>query len=498
MNVELHDTGIVIRPDPSRVLARFFVPGREDLAPGASRAGGVVERVLALEEAEVERALRDVERRCGPHHRSLDHMLRLHAEMMMPRVDSNVELSDARLRLLGATFTREDSLEGAALCNPSIVLHPRQRSDVDADFIISVRGIGEGHRSSIGFRTGTVRANGMVTIDDPGPYPEAAVDHSSIHQRSVFQAVFAERGNEPENIAFLLDGLDEEFDDAQLEARIVLLLTEDAGRNNTEDTAKEVRELAASGYSADFAESTELTERILWPHAPSESHGLEDARFVRFVDDNGDVTYFASYTAFDGIHIEQHMLDTKDFRSFRSAPMTGAAATGKGLALFPRKVLGQYAALTRSDRESNEVSFSHDLRHWPDHHTVQPPERSWEMVQLGNCGSPIETDAGWLVLTHGVGPMRTYSLGAILLDLEDPRRVLARTDGPIMMPDGDRAYGYVPNVVYTCGGMAHGDTLVLPYGIGDQKIAIATLSINDLLTTMSPVKPSHRRSDRIR
>jgi predicted GH43/DUF377 family glycosyl hydrolase len=487
VSVELHDTGIVVRPDPSRVLARFFVPGREDLAPGASRAGGVVDRVLALDEAEVERALHDVEQRCGPRHRSLDDTLCLHAAMMLSRVEFPVELSDARLRLLGATFTREDSIEGAALCNPSIVLHPHQRGGDDADFVISVRGIGEGHRSSIGFRTGTAWADGRVSLDPPGPFPETATTHTSLHQRSVFLALFTEHGNDPENISFILDGLEDQFDDDQLEERITLLMADDASRSNTVTTVLGVRELAASGYSAEFSATSELSERVLWPHAPSESHGLEDARFVRFVDDDGEVTYHASYTAFDGMRIEQHMLDTKDFRTFRSAPMSGAAATGKGLALFPRKINGQYAALTRSDRESNEVSFSDDLRHWPDHDTVQLPERSWEMVQLGNCGSPIETDAGWLVLTHGVGPMRTYSLGAVLLDLDDPRTMIAHTDEPIIVPDGDRWPGYVPNVVYTCGAMAHGDTLILPYGVGDQTIAVATLSISALIAGMSAV-----------
>jgi predicted GH43/DUF377 family glycosyl hydrolase len=492
VTVEVHDTGVVIRPDPARVVARFFVPGREDLAPGDSRAGGVVTRVLALDEVEVERALRDVELRCGPHHRALDDTLRLHAEMVLSRVDPQLKLSDARVRLLGATFTREDSLEGAALCNPSMVMHPRQRAAGDMDFVMSVRGIGEGHRSSIGFRTGTSYSDGRVTLDTPGPFPEASSDHSSLHLRSVFAAQFTERGNDPENIAFILDGLHEEFDDKQLEARITLLMADDASRSNTNSTVSALRGLAASGYRADFSGATELSERVLWPHAPAESNGLEDARFVRFVGDDGDVTYHASYTAFDGVKIEQHMLDTKDFQSFRSAPLTGAAASGKGLALFPRKVQGRYAALTRSDRESNEVAFSDDLRHWPDSQTVQLPERSWEMVQLGNCGPPIETDAGWLVLTHGVGPMRTYSLGAVLLDLDEPRRLIAHTDDPLLVPEGDRAHGYVPNVIYTCGAMAHGDVLVLPYGVGDRIIAIATLSIPELIADMRPTKGASR------
>ncbi|MBI4935364.1 MAG: glycoside hydrolase family 130 protein [Actinobacteria bacterium] len=487
MTVALSDTGILLRADTNRVLARFFVPGREDLAPGASRAGGVVERVLALGEDQVERALELVLQKAGPHHRCLGEVLRAHASNVISRVDPAVELTDARLLLLGATFTREDSLEGAALCNPSIVPHPDQPHEGATDFVLSVRGIGEGHRSSIGFRTGTVRDDGSVTLHAPGPYPETAVEHAGVHRRSVFLAQFTERENEPENIEFILEGLDDMFDDEQLEDRISLLKADDVSRSNTLATVRDVRSLASSGYRAEFSADSELSERVLWPHSPAESHGLEDARFVRFVEDNGKVTYYATYTAFDGLHIQQHMLDTKDFRTFRSAPMTGAAAVGKGLAMFPRRVHGRFFALTRSDRESNEVASSDDPRHWPDSQSVQIPERSWEMVQLGNCGSPIETDLGWLVLTHGVGPMRTYSLGAILLDLDDPTRMIARTDEPILSPEGDRTGGYVPNVVYTCGSMAHGDTLVLPYGIGDQAIAVATLSISELLRAMRRV-----------
>jgi predicted GH43/DUF377 family glycosyl hydrolase len=487
MTVALKDTGIVLRADTNRVLARFFVPGREDLAPGASRAGGVVDRVLALTEDQVERALDLVMDKAGPHHRSLETILSKHASMLESRVDGSVKLTPARVLLLGATFTREDSLEGAALCNPSIVPHPQQPHDGATDFVLSVRGIGEGHRSSIGFRTGTVRDDGTVTLHTPGPYPETAIEHTGVHRRSVFLAQFTEQGNDPENIQFILDGLDDLFDDDQLEERISLLMADKASRSNTAATVRDVRALAASGYRADFSEESELSERVLWPHSPAESHGLEDARFVRFTEDNGKATYYATYTAFDGFHIQQHMLDTKDFRTFRSAPMTGAAAVGKGLALFPRRVHGRFLALTRSDRESNEIASSDDPRHWPDQQSIQVPERSWEMVQLGNCGSPIETELGWLVLTHGVGPMRTYSLGAILLDLDNPTRMIARTDSPILSPEGERTGGYVPNVVYTCGSMAHGDTLVLPYGVGDQAIAIATLSISALLKAMRRV-----------
>jgi predicted GH43/DUF377 family glycosyl hydrolase len=214
---------------------------------------------------------------------------------------------------------------------------------------------------------------------------------------------------------------------------------------------------------------------------------MEDARFVRFTHDDGTVRYYATYTAFDGVNIAQHLLETDDFRTFVASPMAGSAAQGKGLALFPRKVGGQFVALSRADRESNAIAFSDDMRCWPTSEQIQTPTKPWELLQLGNCGSPIETEAGWLVITHGVGPMRTYSLGAILLALDEPQRVIAASDTPIIGPGIDRRDGYVPNVVYSCGGFAHGDVLVLPYGIADQRIAIATMSLSELVRSLTPV-----------
>lgn len=497
MNHLLTDTGIVIRPDATRVLARFYVPGREDLAPGASRAGGVVDRVLALDEVDVKAAITDVEATFSSRHRDLDGMLHRHAAKVLSRVDPLAGISDDRVRLLGSVFTREDSIEGAALCNPSIVPHPIQPTDGAIDFVLGVRCIGEGHRSSIGFRTGTVHADGSVTLDVPGRFPETAT-HVGLNLRSVLRDRSAELGDELENVTFVLDALPEEFDDEELEARLTELVADGASRSNIGQTIAHLRASSTSIYRAEFDESVELSERVLWPYSPAESNGMEDARFVRFVDDDGSVTYYATYTAFDGSHIAQHLLATADFATFRSSPLTGPGAVGKGLALFPRRIGGRYMALGRPDRETNEIAVSDDLTSWVDPKPFQVPEHAWEAVQLGNCGSPIETAEGWLVLTHGVGPMRTYCLGALLLDLDDPSIVLARSKDPVLTPEGDRWRGYVPNVVYTCGMMAHGDVLVVPYGMADQSIAIATGSVTELIASMEriarvlPPEPSHR------
>ncbi len=478
------ETGIDLHPDATRVIMRFFLPGREDVGPGDSRAGPVIHRLLELDETEVEAALDDIDARFSHRHLALHDTFNEHAAMVSTSLAPDTALSRARRLLLGASFTHEYSIEAAALCNPSAVLHPHQDSRTDARFIMSVRGIGEGHRSSIGFRTGSVTSAGTVTIDTPGRFPHTGTTTQEANHRSVFHAKLAELGDDNENAAYVLDGLPPRFDDAELDDRIQRLSADRAARRNTATTIEHLRNLARSSYRVVFPAPSELSERVLWPEAPAERVGMEDARFVRFIDESGDATYYATYTAFDGTNINQHLLETTDFATFTASPLAGDAAIGKGLALFPRRIRGQYVALSRSDRETNAIAFSNDIHRWTASQPIQVPTEAWEILQLGNCGSPIETAAGWLVLTHGVGPMRTYSLGAMLLDLEEPGRVIARCVDPILTPGNDRRDGYVPNVVYSCGGFAHGDILVVPYGVADQSISIATFSIDDLLRTM--------------
>ena len=367
------------------------------------------------------------------------------------------------------------------------MLFPDVTQGGSASFVMSVRCVGEGHRSSIGFRTGSVTSAGTVRLDPPAPFPVIAQATPALYRRDVVRAVLADLGDDHENASFVLDPLPDEFDDAELADRITVLTADVATRRHTDSTIANLRRVADSSYSVEFAHQTSLSERVLWPHSPAESHGMEDARFVRFTHDDGTVVYYGTYTAFDGANIAQHLLETTDFRSFVASPMAGSAAQGKGLALFPRKVGGRFAALSRADRESNAIAFSDDMRCWPTSEQIQTPAKIWELLQLGNCGSPIETEQGWLVITHGVGPMRTYTLGAILLALDEPQRVLATSDTPILGPGIDRRDGYVPNVVYSCGSFAHGDVLVLPYGIADQRIAIATLSISELVGSLRPL-----------
>lgn len=488
--VGIVDAGIELHPDPARTVVRFFVPGNEDVGPQDSRAGQIIERILDLDDVDVDEAVLALDRRFAHRLPRLTAMLDAHVDLAIHRLDPPPALGAARRRLLGAAFTHEYAVEGAALCNPSIVRHPQQPEAGTTAFVLSVRGIGEGHRSSVGFRTGRVTADGVVTIDPSGATAELGTVLPGVHHRSALHARLAERSDDHENAAYVLDSLPTTFDDQQLVGRLLALGEDAATRRHTVTTIANLYELATCSYRVEFPEQVPLTDRVLWPHSPLERHGMEDARFVEITDRSAP-RYCATYTAFDGRDISQSLLTTEDFRLFDVSPMGGAAARGKGLALFPRQVGGRYVALSRADRESNSVAYSDDLRVWDDARIIQTPRQPWEIVQLGNCGSPIETPEGWLVLTHGVGPVRTYSIGAILLDLDEPHRVIGATSTPIITPDEHA--GYVPNVVYSCGALLAGGRLVLPYGKGDRSIAIATIELSDLMDALRHRSADHRR-----
>ena len=478
-----------LQPDPSRVVARLFVAGQEVVGGSDARASGLVARLLALDEDDVQARVEELLVRFGGRHRDLIATFSHHADRIGNRVDPDLELSEERWLLLGATFTHEYAIEAASLCNPSMVPDPDQAGAPPGGLrvVMSVRGIGEGHLSTIGFRAGCVTADGAVELDDPEPYPTLGTIDPGVFDRAVFHGRLRALGRDGESAAYVLDHLGDTFTTDELEARLALLSGQGDTRRNARAIVALFRTIAACSYTAHFPVDTHISERVLWPAMAAESHGMEDARFVRFVEDDGTAGYLGTYTAFDGADVSQQLLQTADFRTFASSPMTGPAATGKGLALFPRRIGGRFAALSRHDRESNAIAFSDSLGQWGDAARFQVPRWDWEILQLGNCGSPIETEAGWLVLTHGVGPMRTYSIGALLLDLDDPTRVLATAAEPVLSPAADEQDGYVPNVVYTCGALLHGDVLVIPYAVADWAISVATLSCADLLASMASV-----------
>jgi predicted GH43/DUF377 family glycosyl hydrolase len=474
---------IRIAADTSRVVTRLFVPGHEGFDQQESRSSTVLQRVLALSDDEVKRSYEDVVARFEGRHHGLTETFLRHADELSDRLDPERKLTRTRRLLLGATFTSEYAVEGAALCNPSMVMHPDQTGVRRGGlrFVMSVRAIGEGHSSSIGFRTGTITAAGDVDLDPAPAFATKGRRDDAMFEAEVFKTELRRLRGGGDDAEYVLSHLGPRFSEAEMEVRLKLLEDHVATRKQAKRIVGLMRRIAERTYSIRFEDGTPVGERVLMPEMSAESNGMEDARFVRFVGDDGTVTYYASYTAYNGTDIGQQLLETKDFAHFTSSPMVGAAAANKGLALFPRRIEGRFAALSRSDRESNTITYTETPRRWEKGLACQEPTTSWEVVQLGNCGSPIETDAGWLVLTHGVGAMRTYCIGAILLDLEDPTRIIGRLREPLLSPAHDEQDGYVPNVVYSCGALLHAGTLVVPYGIADSAIGVATVPLDQLL-----------------
>lgn len=475
--------------DNSRVVTQLFVPGQEGFDQQESRSSTVLGRVLALDEDEAALAFNDVVTRFGGRHHDLLQTFERHADELADRLDPAQALTATRRLLLGATFTSEYAIEGAALCNPSMVSHPDQSGLTSGTLrvVMSVRGIGEGHRSSIGFRTATVDRKGGVTFDPAPAFATLGRAEPACLDATVFRGELHRLRSGGNDADFVLNPLGPHFDVEALEKRLAQLEQQLATRPQGRRIITLMRRIAERTYAVRFGSESPLSENVLMPAMATESNGMEDARFVRFENEDGSHRYYATYTAYNGKDIGQQLLETTDFQTFTSSPVVGSAAANKGLALFPRRIRGRYTALSRSDRETNTIASSDNLRHWTDARPCQVPQRAWELLQLGNCGSPIETDAGWLVLTHGVGPMRTYNIGALLLDLDEPTRIIGQLRQPLLSPTADEQNGYVPNVVYSCGGVVHEGTLVLPYGIGDSAISVATVPMDALLAALEPI-----------
>jgi predicted GH43/DUF377 family glycosyl hydrolase len=473
-----------LNADPRRVITRLFVPGEETLE-GRSRSRAVIERLLALDEGEVATSARAVVAAFGDRHRNLAGALSANFDFVAREIEHPERLTDDRRTLLGACFTHEYSAEASALCNPSMVAHPDQ-SHLDSGqlrFVMTVRCIGEGHISSIGFRTGVVGPGTGVRVDEPTPFLTTTGSRPTTYEKRLFIGKLGDLGDDRDDGRRLLDGLPETFGNAQLDEALGLVHAHDRHRTRVRRATSHVRQIASSGYELEFPAETDLAERLLWPAAPTERNGMEDARLVRF-DDDGTVRYHATYTAYDGAAIESQLLSTTDFRRFQVSAIAGKPTRNKGLALFPRRISGRFYAVSRWDRESLSLARSADGLTWEHVAPLYPPHQAWDLIQVGNGGSPIETEQGWLVITHGVGPMRSYALGAILLDLDDPSVVLASLRRPLLSPSADERDGYVPNVVYTCGALLHDDLLTIPYGISDGAIGFAQVALPELLGQM--------------
>ncbi|MEV4655147.1 glycoside hydrolase family 130 protein [Micromonospora sp. NPDC049301] len=483
-----------LTPDARRVIVKLFVPG-EDAAVVRTRAGALVDRVARLDDEETGRLLRDTFDRFGARHRDLAGTFHHHYGLVRHRAARAWDLSPTSRLLVGAYFSHEYAVESAALCNPSMVAHPDQTglSAGQLRVAVSLRQIGEGHLSSIGFATAVLGPGRQLVVADRSGLLAVGQRTGVRHRRDLLVAGLAEEDVDNEVSATVLDALPDRYDEATFERVLGDLPADLLSRSTGMGTLEQLRRTNAGSYATAFPADTTLHERVLWPATPAESNGMEDARFVRFVDESGPV-YRATYTAYDGRTIATRALASSDLRRFEMTPMRGPGARNKGIALFPRTVGGRHLALCRADGETIGLTVLDGDNRWQAPVPVHAPRDSWELIQVGNCGSPIETNAGWLVLTHGVGPMRRYAIGALLLDLHRPERVVAHLPGVLLSPDqGDRD-GYVPNVVYSCGGLIHDGELWLPYGASDTRVGFATVPVAALLAAMVESRPPDGRA----
>ena len=490
MSIEIKRKNIKFLPDSTRVIARFLFMDDE-------RALFTIRLVLSMSEKEASLALSQVLRDYSLRHRNVSKIFEKHfnkiAHLLIQLNIETESLDFSRRILIGSYFTMEYSIESAAFFNPSIIEHPDQLGTGKGEtrVILSFRATGEGHISSIVFRTGVLDKNSNLTIEPVGKMLEEA-EHirRHIYNKESFRSQLDEmhefRTIIPPDL--ILDKLNDKFTYGELrnciqEARKVLHLAAEK-----EVLFNQIMWLASSHYELEFSMDTNISERVIFPVSANEKNGIEDARFVKFTNDNQSVVYYATYTAYDGNTVLPKMIDTNDFYHFSILPIHGEIAQNKGMALFPRKVDGKYAMLCRLDGFNNYLAFSDNITVWREAKLLQQPRFPWEFIQIGNCGSPIETDEGWLVITHGVGPMREYAIGASLFDLQNPEKEIGRMKNPLLIPNAKEREGYVPNVVYSCGSLVHNNDLIIPYAMSDYASTYATLNLRELLNELKNSK----------
>ncbi|HUC80883.1 MAG TPA: glycoside hydrolase family 130 protein [Flavisolibacter sp.] len=476
---------ILFKPDSSRVIARF-------LATNTERSAALIKRVMALSKKEQHETLRQVLRNFSKRHRSISAVFERHFSRLASLLDdmglAEHSFGMEEKLLIGSYFTMEYSIEAAAFFNPSLIADPDQ-SEVAAGekrVILSFRATGEGHISSVVFRSGIIDSENTITLEPPGKMLEAPrqVRNHVYHKKTFLSKLEEMQTGGSKVYPVIMEKLTETFTYEELkryveETRATALID-----MQSSVLLDEMMWLASSHYEMDYSVDTDISERVIFPIADTEIKGIEDARFVRFTSEEGEVIYYATYTAYNGIAILPKLLVTKDFYHFKVMPVHGEVAQNKGMALFPRKINGQYAMLCRMDGVNNFIAFSDNINVWRKASLLQTPTFPWEFVQMGNCGSPIETPEGWLVITHGVGPVREYVLGVSLLDREDPTTVIGRLPYPLLIPNETEREGYVPNVVYSCGSLIHDDQLIIPYAMSDYASTYATVNLQELLVAL--------------
>ncbi|MCU0472795.1 MAG: glycoside hydrolase family 130 protein [Bacteroidales bacterium] len=490
MNVTVIRKGFKFIPDPSRVIARFLYTSDE-------RSKNIILNVLAMSDVEVNTALSQVLRGYSRRHRNISlifetHFNKLDSLFKELKIKQN-KIDQGRKALIGSYFTMEYSIESAAFFNPSIVEDPDQ-SELGTDekrVILSFRATGEGHVSSIVFRSGTINKNNDLITEPVGKMlAEAERIKRHVYNKNSFIKKLDEMSdfNNKLSPVFVLEKLGDSFTYGELKRAVEETRRKRRLTANKTFIIHQMMWLAKSHYELDFSIDSAISERVIFPTSETERNGIEDARFVKFTDENGEITYYATYTAYDGMTILPKLLETKNFYHFKALPLHGEIARNKGMAMFPRKIKGKYAMLCRIDGVNNYISYSDSINIWREARLIQKPKFPWDIVQVGNCGSPIETEEGWLVITHGVGPMREYVLGASLYELDNPEKEIGRLKTPLLVPNAEEREGYVPNVVYSCGSMIHNRNLIIPYGMSDNASTYATVNLNELLNELKNSK----------
>lgn len=472
---------VTFRSDIRRVITRFFDPG------GEARIRNIIDRLRSLSGGQVDRLLEEVFLKFRTRHGDIAAVLEENYRTAAAMIALTDDFSRNRRLLIGSYLTAEYSIESAALFNPSIVPHHDQRG-VPAGavrFIMSLRATGEGHVSSIVFRTGVIYSDHRVQIDPPSRYTrQVRVVPDKQYERALFRRKLTDIGVSQEVTDLVLGRLGDAFTSAQLEHAITETRAAAPERLPIEKPLQDIRWLARSNYQLQLGSEAEASEVVIFPQTSNESHGIEDLRMVRFVNDDGTITYYGTYSAFDGSRVLPQLIETCDFLKIGVHTINGARAQNKGMALFPRRVGGHYVMCSRIDGENLYIMVSDIVHFWESAQLLQTPRAPWEYVQIGNCGSPLETPVGWLLLTHGVGPMRTYCIGAMLLDLEDPLKVIGLLDEPLIAPTERERDGYVPNVAYSCGAMIHNGQLYLPFATSDTITRFAMIALDSLLSRL--------------
>ncbi|MBK5203446.1 MAG: glycoside hydrolase family 130 protein [Prolixibacteraceae bacterium] len=485
MKIKIERETSIIFPNNNRVIARFFFIGEE-------RAEKVIDKILKFSEIKARNQFNQILREFSLRHRSISKLFQKHynnVKYIVEKIHPGNNIPEWCKLLIGSYFTMEYAIESAAIFNPSVVEDPDQSglSEGEMRLIISLRATGEGHISSLIFRGAVLSKDNKITLAEPGNMIDEAIrikDH--LYKKESFISKLKNMKLTSDFCSNIIEKLPSNFSYDEIRSAVLDVKEHEGSLSlEKEKSINEIEWLAESYTEIKFSFDTDISERVIFPISKFEKNGIEDARFVKFTKDNGDTVFFATYTAYDGYTVLPKLIKTKDFYTFKIFPLRGKFATNKNLALFPRKINGKYAMLSRIDGINNYLMLSDNLYEWNNATLIEEPKYLWELMQIGNGGSPIETDKGWLLITHGVGPVRKYCLGACLLDLDDPTKITGRLKEPLLLPDEKERAGYVPNVVYTCGTIVHNHELIIPYAMSDYASGFAKVNLDQLLDLLT-------------